>query len=199
LAGAYNIIFLLGVIGAVFLPSPYREGVMILMAALSIVFTPKELRKENAFTYHPITEVAVLFIGIFLAMIPALQLLEARGAEFGLTQPWQFFWATGTLSSFLDNAPTYLSFLSLLQGMGLAQEVPLAHGAGVPATMLMAVSAGAVLMGANSYIGNGPNFMVKAIADEAKIKMPSFFGYVLIAALVLWPIFLAITFIFFRP
>ena len=163
------------------------------MAMLSVRFTATALREENGFTYHPIIEVAALFIGIFLAMIPALAILQARGSDLGLNQPWQFFWCTGILSSFLDNAPTYLTFLSLAQGLGLQADV-----VGVPTIMLKAISAGAVFMGANSYIGNGPNFMVKAIADEAKIRMPNFFAYMLLAAVILWPIFVVVTLVFFR-
>ncbi len=173
--------------------SPWRELLMAGMAVLSIIITPKALRRENGFTYHPIIEVAVLFIGIFLAMIPALAILQARGSELGMTQPWQYFWATGILSSFLDNAPTYLTFMSLAQGLGLDNEI-----VGMPQIMLQAISAGAVFMGANSYIGNGPNFMVKAIADESKIRMPNFFSYMVLAALILWPIFMVVTLVFFR-
>jgi len=166
---------------------------MVAVATISIVVTPKDLRRENGFTYRPLAEVAALFIGIFLAMIPALNILKSSGGDLGITKPWQFFWLTGILSSFLDNAPTYLTASSLAQGLGLANEV-----VGMPENMLKAVSAGAVFMGANSYIGNGPNFMVKAIAVEAKIRMPNFFGYMVIAAIILWPIFIAVTLIFFR-
>lgn len=193
LSGTVNLPLLGGVIGGVFLPSPWRELVMAAMALVSLKVTPSGLRAENRFTFHPIVEVAVLFIGIFLAMVPALEILRARGAELGLSQSWQFFWATGLLSSFLDNAPTYVSFLSLAQGLGLSPDV-----VGVPTRMLMAISAGAVFMGANSYIGNGPNFMVKAIADEANLRMPNFFSYMALAALVLGPVFVVVTFVFFR-
>lgn len=193
LSGGVNILFLAGVVAAVFLPSPWRELAMAAMAGLSLRLTPRELREENGFTFHPISEVAVLFAGIFLTMVPALEILRSRGGELGLTHAWQFFWTTGALSSFLDNAPTYVSFLSLAQGLSLAPEV-----AQVSHKMLLAISAGAVFMGANSYIGNGPNFMVKAIADEANVRTPSFFGYMGFAALVLWPVFLVTTLIFFR-
>jgi Na+/H+ antiporter NhaD/arsenite permease-like protein len=125
-------------------------------------------------------------------MIPALELLRARGHELGVRQPWQFFWATGALSSFLDNAPTYLAFLALGQGLGLPADV-----VGVPRAILAAISVGAVAMGANTYIGNGPNFMVKSIAEEAGVKMPSFFGYMLYSGLVLVPLFVAVTVLFF--
>jgi Na+/H+ antiporter NhaD/arsenite permease-like protein len=192
LAGKRNLALLAGVVGAVFLPMPWRELTMATLALSSVVVTPASLRRENGFTYGPIIEVAVLFLGIFLAMIPALSILQERGGQLGLRAPWQFFWATGALSSFLDNAPTYLTFLSMAQGLQLSPEV-----VGVPHRMLKAISAGAVFMGANSYIGNGPNFMVKAIAEEAGVKTPSFFGYVALAAIVLIPIFVLVSLLFF--
>ena len=202
LQGKVNTFFLGGVIGAVFMPSPYREAVMAGMALLSVRFTAAALRQENKFTYHPIIEVAVLFIGIFLAMIPALAILQVRGSEFGLDRPWQFFWATGLLSSVLDNAPTYLTFMSLATGLPEAVAGPgtiaLSDGSHINEILLQAISAGAVFMGANSYIGNGPNFMVKAIADEAKIRMPNFFAYMLLAAAILMPVFMVVTAVFFR-
>jgi Na+/H+ antiporter NhaD/arsenite permease-like protein len=126
-------------------------------------------------------------------MLPVLDVLRARGAALGVTQPWQFFWASGLLSSFLDNAPTYLTFLALAQGQQLAPEV-----VGVPHDLLAAISLGAVFMGANTYIGNGPNFMVRAIAEDRGVRMPSFLGYMGYSAAVLLPVFLLVTFIFFR-
>jgi len=193
LAGTINGLWLAGVMAAIFLPFPYREGALIAMCVLSLVTTRPERRAENKFTYNPIIEVAILFAGIFVTMVPALLILNARGAGLGITRPWQFFWATGSLSSFLDNTPTYLAFFSLAQGLGL-------HGAimGIPTMMLKAISVGAVFMGANSYIGNGPNFMVKAIAEEYKLKMPSFFGYMAYSAAFLIPLFVVVTLIFFR-
>ena len=137
-------------------------------------------------------EVAVLFLGIFLTMIPALELLHVRGGELGVRAPWQFFWAAGALSSFLDNAPTYLTFLALAQSLRLPAEV-----VGVPHVILAAISVGAVAMGANSYIGNAPNFMVKAIAEAASVRVPSFFGYMAYSGAVLIPLFIAVTFLFF--
>ena len=144
-------------------------------------------------TASPMVEVAVLFFGIFLTMIPALELLRVRGGELGVREPWQFFWAAGSLSSFLDNAPTYLAFLALGQGLHLPNEV-----AGVTHVVLAAISVGSVAMGANSYIGNAPNFMVKSIAEEAKIPMPSFFGYMLYSGAILLPLFAIVTLLFFR-
>mgnify|MGYP001581188384 CR=1 FL=1 len=207
--GTVNFLFLGGVVAAIFL-SGYlnwqfgiKEAFMALMAIFSIVVTKKHTRKSNEFTFNPIIEVAVLFAGIFVTMIPALMLLNARGSELGLTQPWHFFWATGLLSSFLDNAPTYLTMTSAASGI---LNVPLSPmylkdllAVGEQGVMLLtAISCGAVFMGANTYIGNGPNFMVKAIAEESKIKMPSFFGYMAYSMLILIPIFILTTFIFFR-
>ena len=190
--GKINLPLLGVVIGAVFLPTPWREMAMAAAAAVSVWKTPTKVREENEFTWHPIEEVAVLFAGIFATMIPALLILKARGAELGVVTPAHFFWATGVLSGFLDNAPTYLAFFNLAQGVGGAQTV-----AGVSAPLLQAISAGAVFMGANSYIGNAPNFMVKAIAEEAGVRMPSFFGYMAWSCGILLPIFALLTIIFF--
>ena len=175
-----------------FLGAPWRELAIVALAAVSFGWTPGAIRRANGFTAAPMIEVAVLFLGIFLTMIPALELLERRGSELGVREPWQFFWATGVLSSFLDNAPTYLTFLALAQGLRLTPEV-----VGVPHAILAAISVGAVAMGANSYIGNAPNFMVKAIAEEAGVKMPSFGGYMLYSSAVLLPLFVVVTALFF--
>lgn len=191
--GVLNALALAGVVLAVaFLHAPWREVAIVALAALSLRLTPRDIRRANRFTSYPMVEVAVLFFGIFLTMIPALELLRLRGSELGVREPWQFFWATGGLSSFLDNAPTYLTFLALAQGLGLAPEV-----VGVPHLVLAAISVGAVAMGANTYIGNAPNFMVKAIAEEAGVKMPSFLGYMLYSAAILVPVFAVVTLIFF--
>ena len=190
--GKINLPLLMVVIGAVFLPTPWREMAMAAAAVVSAWKTPAKVREENEFTWHPIEEVAILFAGIFATMIPALLILKARGAELGVVTPAHFFWATGALSSFLDNAPTYLTFFSLAQGVGGAQTV-----AGVSPPLLQAIGAGAVFMGANSYIGNAPNFMVKAIAEEAGVRMPSFFGYMAWSCGILLPIFALLTLIFF--
>jgi len=191
--GAGNALALAGVVGAVaFLGAPWRELAIVALAAVSFGWTPGAIRRANGFTAAPMIEVAVLFLGIFLTMIPALELLERRGSELGVREPWQFFWATGVLSSFLDNAPTYLTFLALAQGLRLTPEV-----VGVPHAILAAISVGAVAMGANSYIGNAPNFMVKAIAEEAGVKMPSFGGYMLYSSAVLLPLFVVVTALFF--
>ena len=193
-AGKDNLVLLLGVLAAVaLLQAPWRELVIVGLAALSYLRTDRELHAANRFTFQPILEVAALFAGIFVTMLPALDLLRARGAELGVREPWQFFWASGMLSSFLDNAPTYLTFLALAKGLGLPPEV-----AGVPHEILRAISLGSVFMGANSYIGNGPNFMVRAIAEERGVRMPSFGGYMLYSGAVLLPIFAIVTLVFFR-
>ena len=200
--GAINLLWLAGVLAAaVLLGSPFRELVMWAMALLSWVTTKAVTRKLNEFTFAPIVEVAVLFAGIFGAMIPCLLILKARGAETGITEAWQFFWASGVLSSFLDNAPTYLTFLSLGQGvtaaLGLPADVTLQGGA-IAAKYLAAVSVGAVFMGANTYIGNAPNFMVKGISEEWKVKVPGFFGYMAWSGCILVPVFVMNTLLFFR-
>ena len=192
-AGVVNFLWLAGVVMAVVsLGSPWREAAMIALAGLSLRLTPAVVRRENEFTFYPIKEVAVLFLGIFYTMIPALELLRLRGGELAVREPWQFFWATGALSSFLDNAPTYLTFLSLGQGLRLTDEV-----VGVTHAVLTGISMGAVFMGANTYIGNAPNFMVKSIAEEAKVKMPSFFGYMAYSGAILIPLFALLTMLFF--
>jgi Na+/H+ antiporter NhaD/arsenite permease-like protein len=192
--GGLNGAWLVGVVLAVaFLRAPWRELAIVALAAVSLRFTPSRIRRDNRFSAGPMVEVAVLFAGIFLTMIPALDLLRLRGDELGVRAPWQFFWATGVLSSFLDNAPTYLTFLALGQSLRLPGEI-----VGVPAAILTAISVGSVAMGANTYIGNAPNFMVKAIAEEAGVKMPSFFGYMLYSGAILLPLFVVVTVVFFR-
>jgi Na+/H+ antiporter NhaD/arsenite permease-like protein len=202
ITGKIKLIFLAGVILAVFFqfPALYRELVMALMIVLSLIFTKKELRSENKFTYGPIAEVAILFAGIFITMAPLLILLEVKGATLGIVRPWQYFWFAGGLSSFLDNAPTYLTFSSLAASVTKTighGGFPIVHGIGVRQDLLIAISAGSVFMGANTYIGNGPNFMVKSIAEEQGIKVPHFFGYMMYSGLILLPIFGLITLIFF--
>jgi Na+/H+ antiporter NhaD/arsenite permease-like protein len=205
--GKSNFILLAGVLAAViWIPMFWREAVMLLLTGASFFLTPlhSKPRKENNFTFGPIIEVAVLFIGIFIAMIPALSVLREHGTSLGLSRPWHFFWASGTLSSVLDNAPTYLTFLSVAQSLSAAQpglfpvspELQHIHAPGV---LLVAVSLGSVFMGAMTYIGNGPNFMVKAIADEWGYKTPDFFSYVLRYSIpILVPIFIVVSVLFLR-
>lgn len=221
--GLQNLLFLLGIVATIYAagrglgaggkPWPFgvQEALMAGLAIVAYVTTASENRTNNRFTFGPIIEVAVLFAGIFVTMAPALVILNAwghgersvLGLSFGLSQSWQFFWATGGLSSFLDNAPTYLTFSATACGLkGIVTEGRylsdfLALGPEA-FRLLAAISCGAVFMGANTYIGNGPNFMVKAIAEENGVPMPSFFGYMLYSCGILVPVFVAVTWVFFR-
>ncbi len=235
--GLHNLIFLMGIMGAVIMSGSihlpefvlYKGGshpvsiplqnwvkdvIIIVMGLLSLKFTSKIIREKNGFSWFPILEVAYLFAGIFMTIIPALAILKAgsAGALADLTNavhgPVRFFWATGILSSFLDNAPTYLTFFNAVLGdMGFTEaQVPgllgyasdLAQENHTFIKDLTAISSGAVFMGAVTYIGNAPNFMVKAIAEEMGIPMPSFFGYMLKWSVpILMPVFVIITFVFF--
>lgn len=210
--GKINFLFLLGILCFVLFYKSVRSafphfhyagdifqvGGMLTMASISLWITPKRIREENGFTWFPVKEVAVLFAAIFAAMMPTLLLLETRGAELGVTKPWQFFWVTGLLSSFLDNAPTYLTFLSLAKALPAGNSfISLVDGSAVNQAILKGISVGAVFMGANSYIGNAPNFMVKSVSEEAGVRMPSFFGYMAYSTAILIPLFFVVTWVFF--
>jgi Na+/H+ antiporter NhaD/arsenite permease-like protein len=231
--GLHNLIFLLGIMaGVIFSGSTHmkavtihghvaveiqkwiRDGWLILMGILSLLTTHRMVRRQNEFTWFPILEVAYLFAGIFMTIVPALAILQVgeHGAMAGLIRvvkdPLHFFWVTGGLSSFLDNAPTYLTFFNTALGsLGMTEaDVPGALGY-LGAELrnpgfirdLTAISAGAVFMGAMTYIGNAPNFMVRSIAEEQGIRMPSFFGYMLKWSVpILIPCFLLVTLVFFR-
>ena len=177
-------------------PAVIEIAIILASAWLSFRTTSAKVRTENHFTWGAIKEVAILFIGIFITMQPALMILKANGAGLGLDSPYQMFWATGALSSFLDNTPTYLVFLTTAGSLGFTEGIATALGT-VPAKMLVAISCGAVFMGANTYIGNAPNFMVKSISDENGVRMPSFFGYILWSLGFLIPVFILDTLIFF--
>ncbi len=199
--GLTNLAFLAVILAAVFLPSPWREGLMVLAAAASRLTTPPEIYRHNEFDLGPVREVAWLFAGIFATMAPALDYLARNAGDFGISSPAQFFWFTGMLSSFLDNAPTYLTFLATAAGLaGLAPGDPaeMLEFSRSHSAHLAAISLGAVFFGAMSYIGNGPNFMVKALAVRAHIRMPGFFAYILFYAVpVLLPVFFVISRVFF--
>jgi Na+/H+ antiporter NhaD/arsenite permease-like protein len=204
--GSKNFLYLLGVMLAVMLsgyfdwPIGIKEGIMIAMALLSWYTTPQGVHKVNHFHFDPIAEVAALFLGIFLTMIPALEILDARAKALELTHPWQFFWMSGVLSSFLDNAPTYLTFSAMASGLvgTHLEDLSALIANRLGEQLLIAISCGSVFMGANTYIGNGPNFMVKSIAERSGIKMPSFGHYMLYSGAILIPIFIITTFVFFR-
>lgn len=201
-----NIPLLLGVVLAVAMLSPskpvpatqwhpwlwVREIVQLLLVGLSLLVGSQAVRRDNRFTYAAIVEVAALFFGIFLCMQPALQILDVRGASLGVDTPAKFYWFTGALSAVLDNAPTYLVFFKAAQ----AQHVDGPNQAGVAVEMLTAISLGAVFMGAMTYIGNGPNFMVKSIAEQSGVKMPSFFGYLIYSVCVLLPLLVVMQILF---
>ena len=217
--GSINLILIAGIIGAILLSAAWqpgisfdvygtrlelqhimRDAVLLLIAVLSLALTPNEHREANGFTWEPIAEVAILFAGIFTCIIPVLAMLDAgkegafswllaavTGPE-GQPHDLAYFWLTGGLSALLDNAPTYLVFFELAGGDAKLLMGPLA-------ATLAAISMGAVYMGALTYIGNAPNFMIYAIAQERGIKMPSFFGYIGWSALVLLPVFALLTFV----
>ena len=173
------------------------EIVIILVAALlSFKTTSEKIRTQNHFTWGAIKEVAVLFVGIFITMQPALALLKTMGPHLGITEPYQMFWATGLLSSFLDNTPTYLVFLTTAGTLGFTSGLATTVGT-ISVKILTAISCGAVFMGANTYIGNAPNFMVKSISDENGVRMPSFFGYMAWSFGILVPVFIIDTLVFF--
>ncbi len=181
-SGWRNLAFLGLILVGVFVKSPpgLSEALMIAAAVGSYFATPKAVHESNNFNFHPIREVAWLFVGIFATMVPALDYLEGHSAQFGLNSEMKFFWFTGILSGVLDNAPTYLTFLAAAMGMhGLSLNDPAQVRQLVAAHdhELIAISLGAVFFGAMTYIGNGPNFMVKAISEQSKVKTPSFFAY----------------------
>ncbi|HAN50808.1 MAG TPA: sodium:proton antiporter [Lachnospiraceae bacterium] len=226
LAGLHNIIFLIMIVAAVILsgvlpslpafldaegsvrgiriykdvvltfPAMIECGIILLAAWLSFKTTSVQIRRKNHFTWGAIKEVAVLFIGIFITMQPALLLLKNLGPTLGITTPVQMFWATGSLSSFLDNTPTYLVFLTTAGTLGAHAGLATSVGV-IPLKVLEAVSCGAVFMGAITYIGNAPNFMVKSISDENGVQMPSFFGYMKESFCYLVPVLLLDTLVFF--
>ncbi len=224
--GLHNTIFLVGVMGAVLLSGIWHAGtvsvlgvhmkiqfivrdlVLLLMGMLSLRTTSEQIHRENEFTWFPIQEVAFLFAGIFMTIIPALAILKAgeHGALAGLVrfarEPAQYFWITGSLSSFLDNAPTYLTFFNTALGRffpGVPEHEAVHHLIRERMLYLEAISTGAVFMGAMTYIGNAPNFMVRSIAEEMGVAMPSFFGYLARWSIpVLIPLFAILTLLLYR-
>ena len=231
--GLFNLTFLIGIIAAVLMSGTLKLGevnilgvhvywqniardvLIVVMGLLSLQFTPfsGELRQANEFSWEPIEEVAKVFAGIFITIIPALAILRAgengdlSGLIGAMKEPLHYFWVTGVLSSFLDNAPTYLTFYNTALGkLGLTEAIvpDILTGQLTGAEhlefirLLTAISVGAVFMGANTYIGNAPNFMVKAIAEQSGIRMPSFFGYMIWSVIILVPLFVIVTFVFLR-
>lgn len=217
ITGKINFLYLLGVVasvaflnegtisamgaeGASWVLKYLREIALVGLTLLSLVTTAHQIRYvDNKYTWTPILEVAALFIGIFVTMAPALIFLRQNAQVMGLTHVWQYYFSTGALSSFLDNTPTAVAFHSM--ATGLSPEVMTSMGgnlvAGIPSVLLEAISIGAVFFGSMTYIGNGPNFMVKAIAEENAIKMPSFFGYMIkFSLIILLPIYILVWLLF---
>jgi Na+/H+ antiporter NhaD/arsenite permease-like protein len=212
-AGGLNFVWLVGVVAAVGLmvpnekflgtsfvvPTYLREGVLLVLVIFGWISSSPAVRKANSFDFQAIAEVAALFIGIFITMQVPIEILRAKGPSLGLAKPWEFFWATGTLSSFLDNTPTYVVYFETANSMTHAAGAGIMHlldGNYVRESLLVAISLGSVFMGANTYIGNAPNFMVKSIAEQSGIKMPSFFGYMFYSVGILVPLFLLVMVIF---
>ena len=208
ISGKINFIWLIGVVLSVaFLNEQYlpfirsshyykfiREAVILVMAVFSLMFTTKLTRESNNFTWEPIKEVGYLFLGIFITMVPCLLYLENNAKSLGVILPHQFYYYSGLLSSFLDNTPTAVTFHSLALGLGIHSGN---IAAGIPEAILKAISVGSVFFGSMTYIGNGPNFMVKAVAEENNIKMPSFFAYIYgFSFLILLPVFIIIQLLF---
>lgn len=217
IGGKINFIYLLGVILSVaFINEGYipqmgeenaplwikylREIVLLSLTFLSLYTTKRKVRYElNKYSWSPIIEVAVLFLGIFTTMTPALAYLNAHAADLGFSHTWQFYYSTGALSSFLDNTPTAVAFYEVAKGLTPVQMALFGESmvAGIPEILLKAISLGAVMFGSMTYIGNGPNFMVKAIAEENGIKMPSFFGYMFkFSLIILLPVYILVQLIF---
>ena len=215
--GKHNLLYLVGIVLAVAfinsgtipeMANPHapmwlrylREIVLLSLTLGSLYTTKRNVRYGmNKFSWAPIVEVAVLFLGIFTTMTPALAYLNANAASLGLDATWQFYYSTGLLSSFLDNTPTAVAFHSVATGLTPDQMAVFGGDmmAGIPEILLKAICIGSVFFGAMTYIGNGPNFMVKAIAEENGIKMPSFFGYMLkFSLVVLLPVYILVQLIF---
>lgn len=197
--GAVEMVVLLAVVGTILVAPPAKSAIIIALALIGYFAGSSDRRTRNAFTFGPFVEVAVLFAGLFATMAPVLEMLNgwAHQPHFVVRTPAQFFWTSGALSSVLDNAPTYLAFTAAAAGL---QNIP-PHGAYIgliEPSILAAISTGSVFMGANTYIGNAPNFMVRAIAEEHGLAMPSFFRYMLYSVGILLPLFIVVALVFFR-
>ena len=180
-------------LGTAWYPWVYLREMVLLGLVVVSLWSGQAVRRDNAFNYEAILEVAVLFLGIFICMQVPLQIVDFKGPALGLTTPAHFFWASGSLSAVLDNAPTYAVFFETARSLGGQPAV-----AGVQSSLLAAISLGSVFMGAMTYIGNGPNFMVKAIAEKSGVAMPSFFGYIVYSAAILLPLFALVSILSFR-
>ncbi len=203
--GGVNALFLILIIAAIFLASPWREIGMVLVACLSYSMTPRTIFEENKFSFYPLEEVAWLFFGIFATMMPVLDLLEQEKhflSSFISLQAVHFYYFTGFLSAFLDNTPTYLTFLQLhlsMKELSLEKSQDILFALSHYGSTIIAISLGAVFFGGATYIGNGPNFMIKSIAEEANIRMPNFFKYIFLYSIpILLPLLVVVGWLFAR-
>lgn len=200
-SGGVNLIFLVFILGSIFLKRPLflREVIMVAAGVASYFVTSRQIHRDNDFNFEPIKEVAWLFLGIFATMMPALDYLQVNATKLGLSTDWHFYWATGLLSGVLDNAPTYLAFLATAFGMhNLEFETGMGQFIAEHGGLLLAISVSSVFFGAITYIGNGPNFMVKAIAERANVETPGFFKYIVCYSLpILLPVLFFIGILFF--
>jgi len=190
LLGRRNLAFLLAIVPAALLPAGFREAALLAIAVASYFMTPRSVHEANSFNFGPITDVAIIFAGLFLCLGPIEVTLAEAAPHFPLQSAWQLFWGSGILSSVLDNAPTYTAFAALARGLVSHSS---ALVAGIDPIKLAAVSAGSVVMGATTYIGNGPNLMVKAVAESERYAMPSFFRYFVFAFGTMLPAHLIVT------
>jgi Na+/H+ antiporter NhaD/arsenite permease-like protein len=190
LRGAHNLLWLVAVVGAALLPSGWREGAMLVIGATSFFGTARAIHVANQLSFAPLVEVAMLFAGLFVCLVPVEAGLESRAAELPLRHGWQLFWGSGLLSAVLDNAPTYAAFTALARGLSAGKSELVAC---VTPLLLGAISIGTVVMGATTYIGNGPNLVVKAIAERSGYKMPSFARFALFAFVTMLPAHLLVT------
>jgi Na+/H+ antiporter NhaD/arsenite permease-like protein len=191
LKGRRNVVLLLAVVPAALLPFGLREGAMVAIAVASFALTPGALHRANSFSLAPMTELAIVFAGIFATLVPVEAALAARAPSLPITRSWQLFWASGLVSSILDNVPTYKAFTSLARGLSTTGDHLVS---GMAPAKLAAVSIGSVVMGATTYVGNGPNLIVRAIAEREGFRTPNFFRYTAFAFATLLPAHLITTF-----
>jgi|CZKU01.1.fsa_nt_gi Na+/H+ antiporter NhaD/arsenite permease-like protein len=191
--GRRNVALMIAIVPAAMLPLGYREAAMVAIAIASLVLTPRAVHEANAFTFAPIIDVALIFAGLFASLGPIEAALATAAPSLPVQKSWQLFWASGLLSSVLDNAPTYTAFAALAKGLSAAGTNLVA---GVTPIKLAAVSIGSVVMGATTYIGNGPNLMIKAIAERERFPTPSFFRYAIFAFAMMLPAHLITTIVF---
>jgi Na+/H+ antiporter NhaD/arsenite permease-like protein len=189
--GRANVVLMVAVVPAALLPSGYREGAMLAITLVSLLATPRGLRAENGFSFGPIVEIAMIFGGLFVTLVPVQAALAASAPALPVQKGWHIFWASGLLSAVLDSAPTYKAFAALARGLSTGSRLV----AGIAPDKLAALSIGTVVMGATTYIGNAPNLVIKSIAEGAGFRMPSFVRFALFAFAMMLPAHLVTTFV----